>query len=173
MDQNDNLICEMRHCPACGTEIFCKSGSNNEMIYFISETLDQQIQACPGCQFDLIEVPIHILDMQPKPAGEEMLSQRRKPAGIRELTEAVFKKDPQIFATKKTTKQAIRAIGEVFFDLLSTGVDVKWSGLGSLKIHERKSRIGRNPVSGEALQIPAKKGIKFVPSKALREKLNR
>ena len=70
-------------------------------------------------------------------------------------------------------KGAIEAIGEVFFELLTNGVDVRWSGLGSLKINERKSRKGRNPLTGEVLQIPSKKGVKFVPSKALLEKLNR
>ena len=66
---------------------------------------------------------------------------------------------------------AFKSVGEVLFDYLSSGVDVKWSGLGVFKINERKLRKGRNPKTGKELYIPAKKVIKFVPSKALRDRL--
>ncbi|MDY6988829.1 MAG: HU family DNA-binding protein [Thermodesulfobacteriota bacterium] len=91
---------------------------------------------------------------------------------MRELTDGVFQKAPEVFPTKRTAKKAVKAMGEVVFDLLSRGVDVKLHGIGSLKIHERTARKGRNPSTGEALEIPAKKGLKFFPSRALREKMN-
>jgi DNA-binding protein HU-beta len=93
-------------------------------------------------------------------------------AGINKLTDALYKKNPEVFSTKRAAKLAVKSVGEVLFDFLSSGVDVKWLGLGGFKINERRSRKGHNPQTGEELQIPAKKGIKFVPSKALRDKLN-
>ena len=45
------------------------------------------------------------------------------------------------------------------------------SGFGSFKVVQRKARKGRNPRTGEALQIPASKAVKFTPGKTLKENL--
>ena len=72
MDQFDNFACESRYCPVCGTKIFCRIDSGDETLYFVSEAMDVQVQACPECQLDLIAVPIHVLDVQPKsPRGKK------------------------------------------------------------------------------------------------------
>ena len=42
-------------------------------------------------------------------------------------------------------------------------------GLGKLKLKDRASRIGRNPATGESIQIPAKRVIKFVIAKAAKD----
>jgi len=63
-------------------------------------------------------------------------------------------------------------VGATIFDALSAGEDVRWRGLGSFKIRQRKPRKGHNPRTGEELQIPAHKVITFSPSKALKQKLN-
>ncbi len=44
-------------------------------------------------------------------------------------------------------------------------------GLGKLKLVERAARVGRNPRTGEVIEIPAKKAVKFVPAKPLEEAL--
>jgi DNA-binding protein HU-beta len=172
MDQFDDVVCELRYCPECGTEIFCKTDPAGESLYFISEAMDNQVEACPECRFDLTKIPIHVFDEQPKPSDGKKLRRDKTRAGIRRLADEAFEKAPEIFPSKSTANKAIRAIGGALFDLLSSGVDVRWPGIGSLKIRERKSRRGRNPVTGEIMQIPAKKGIRFFPSKALREKLD-
>jgi DNA-binding protein HU-beta len=41
--------------------------------------------------------------------------------------------------------------------------------LGVLRVAERKARMGRNPKTGETIQIPAKKAIKFRASKDLKQ----
>ena len=72
---------------------------------------------------------------------------------------------------KETTK-----IVDKFFDIivknLSQGKDVKLPGFGSIKIQERKSRLGRNPTTGEPIQIGERRAIVFRPSKDLKKKLN-
>lgn len=40
-------------------------------------------------------------------------------------------------------------------------------GVGKLKVKERAARTGRNPKTGDAVEIPAKKAVKFVAAKAL------
>ena len=42
-------------------------------------------------------------------------------------------------------------------------------GLGRLKRVDRKARMGRNPATGEAIKIPAKKAVKFAVAKALKD----
>lgn len=49
------------------------------------------------------------------------------------------------------------------------GVDIR--GFGSLKVVDRAARAGRNLATGEAIEIPATKTVKFKPSKALVEKV--
>ena len=55
---------------------------------------------------------------------------------------------------------------------LEDGSTVWLAGLGSLRPVQRKARIGRNPATGEEIKIPARKGIRFIPCKALRRGLN-
>jgi nucleoid DNA-binding protein len=74
--------------------------------------------------------------------------------------------------TKASAKRALNAVGTVIFDALSRGEEVRWSGLGSFKVRERKPRLGRNPQTGEKLQIPARRVVTFSPAQALKERLN-
>lgn len=72
-------------------------------------------------------------------------------------------------------KETARIVDK-FFDIivknLSQGKDVKLPGFGSIKIQERKSRLGRNPTTGEPIQIGERRAIVFRPSKDLKKKLN-
>jgi len=45
------------------------------------------------------------------------------------------------------------------------------SGLGIFKLVQRKARMGRNPATGQAVSIPAKKVLKFKPSKGVEQDL--
>jgi DNA-binding protein HU-beta len=54
---------------------------------------------------------------------------------------------------------------------LKKGEKVTFSGFGSFEVKERKARKGRNPKTGAEVAIPAKKRVKFNPSKALKNSL--
>ena len=73
--------------------------------------------------------------------------------------------------TKKETGNVLDAVTESITDTLSNGEKVTLVGFGTFQVMERKARRGRNPQTGEELQIPAKKVPKFVPGKGLREKV--
>ena len=73
--------------------------------------------------------------------------------------------------TKKDAGNILNAVIESIKDALSNGEKVTLVGFGTFQVIEKKSRKGRNPQTGEELQIPAKKVPKFVPGKALREKV--
>ena len=47
--------------------------------------------------------------------------------------------------------------------------EVPLAGLGKFKVIKRKARVGRNPATGEAIQIPAKTVVKFTVAKALKD----
>jgi DNA-binding protein HU-beta len=71
--------------------------------------------------------------------------------------------------------QAERAVQIVFEDIvqaLRNGDKVNISGFGTFAVSERKARTGRNPKTGEAIDIPASKSAKFKPGKSLKDELN-
>lgn len=72
----------------------------------------------------------------------------------------------------KDTANIVDRFFEIITKSISNGSDVKLPGFGSLKIQNRKSRIGRNPTTGEPINIPERKAIVFRPSKELKKILN-
>ncbi|MFH1259430.1 MAG: HU family DNA-binding protein [Elusimicrobiota bacterium] len=62
----------------------------------------------------------------------------------------------------------IKGMVKVVQEAMKSGEKVTLSGLGTFKVKARKARIGRNPKTGETVQIPAGKKISFKPSLALR-----
>lgn len=59
-------------------------------------------------------------------------------------------------------------VGEVTA-IMKKGDKLNISGFGIFKVADRPAREGRNPRTGETIQIKASKKAKFVPSKALKE----
>jgi len=71
--------------------------------------------------------------------------------------------------------QAERVVNLVFDDIvaaLKNGQKVNVSGFGTFQISERKARSGRNPKTGETIEIPASKSAKFKAGKSLKDLLN-
>jgi DNA-binding protein HU-beta len=70
--------------------------------------------------------------------------------------------------------QAERAVNLVFEDIvkaLRNGDKVNISGFGTFAVSERKARTGRNPKTGESIEIPASKSAKFKAGKSLKDEL--
>lgn len=63
----------------------------------------------------------------------------------------------------------VDAVLSAVCDALKAGEKVSLSSLGIFDINDRKARQGRNPATGEAIQIAASKSIKFRPTKSLKE----
>jgi len=71
--------------------------------------------------------------------------------------------------------EADRAVDTVFYlvrEALKKGKEVKISGLGTFKVVRRKARTGRNPQTGDAINIPARKKLVLKASKSFTEELN-
>tara|TARA_B100000700_G_scaffold331687_1_gene467098 strand:- start:38686 stop:38961 length:276 start_codon:yes stop_codon:yes gene_type:complete len=71
--------------------------------------------------------------------------------------------------SKADATAAVEAVVDTVVDTVSGGGEVKLSGLGSFKSRETAARTGRNPQTGEELQIPASKSPKFTPAKGFKE----
>ena len=73
--------------------------------------------------------------------------------------------------TKRTSGKAVYAIVSAVSDCLAKGEKVTLVGFGTFGVRQRKARTGRNPQTGRAIQIPAKKVPRFTPGKTLKEKV--
>ena len=72
-------------------------------------------------------------------------------------------------------KTRVALVYETIFELmaeaLASGEQVSVPGFGGFFVSERKARQGRNPLTGEPIQIAASKTVRFRPAKALKEQL--
>ena len=83
-----------------------------------------------------------------------------------ELVEAVAKK---MGTTKKEAEAAVSAFTETVKEALAEGKKVQLIGCGNFEVRERAARKGRNPQTGEEIDIPATKVPAFKPGKGFKE----
>ena len=74
-----------------------------------------------------------------------------------------------VVGTQKLAKEAVESVLKAISDALAQKDTVQISGFGSFKVSERKARTGRNPQTGQAIQIPASRIPRFVAGKALKD----
>ena len=86
-----------------------------------------------------------------------------------ELIDAVAKKTE---LSKKDAEKAMKAFTDVIAEQLKKGDKVQLVGFGTFEVSERAAREGRNPLTGETMQIKASKSPKFKAGKALKDQLN-
>jgi DNA-binding protein HU-beta len=68
--------------------------------------------------------------------------------------------------------QTVKAVVNAILDALVAGDAVRLSGLGSFDVAARPAREGRNPQTGEAIQIAASKAVRFRAGKVVKAALN-
>lgn len=71
--------------------------------------------------------------------------------------------------SKKEAQDLVDLVFKVIKDTLSRGEKVKISGFGNFSIRDKSNRVGRNPQTGEAMQISARRVLTFKPSQILKE----
>ncbi|MGI9486975.1 MAG: HU family DNA-binding protein [Geminicoccaceae bacterium] len=74
--------------------------------------------------------------------------------------------------SKAQTDQALAAFFEQLKTSLGQGDNVSLPGVGQFEVAERAARQGRNPQTGETIDIPASKAVKFKAGKALKDAVN-
>ncbi len=73
--------------------------------------------------------------------------------------------------TKKEADAALKAAVAAISEALKKGERIAIPGLGIFSVKERAARKGRNPRTGEVIEIPARKVVAFKPAKDLRESI--
>ena len=86
-----------------------------------------------------------------------------------DLIDAVFKK---IGGTRSQTVEAVETVFETIKQVLERGEKLKISGFGNFTPRDKKTRTGRNPKTGEAIKISARRVVTFKASPVLKAKMN-
>ena len=86
-----------------------------------------------------------------------------------ELIEAVVKSSGM---TKSDASKAIKTALDEMGKALKKGKSVRTT-LGTFSVYKRGARKGRNPATGEAIKIKARKGVRFKASKTLKDRVNK
>ncbi|MEW6663384.1 MAG: HU family DNA-binding protein [Bacillota bacterium] len=75
--------------------------------------------------------------------------------------------------TKKEAEKVVNAVFASMEEALAKGDKVQLVGFGTFEVKERAARIGRNPKTGEEINIPATKVPSFKPGKSLKENVGK
>lgn len=87
-----------------------------------------------------------------------------------ELIELISRQQAQF--SQKDVEIAVNKILDSMIHSLSQGDRIEIRGFGSFSLHHRKARTGRNPKTGETVQLSDKRVPHFKPGKALREQVD-
>ena len=79
----------------------------------------------------------------------------------------------EVVGTKKQAQEALDCVVSAITEGLEKGETVSLVGFGSFKVDYRSARKGRNPQTGEEMDIAAKRVPKFVAGKALKDAVNK
>lgn len=74
--------------------------------------------------------------------------------------------------SKDHTRKIIDSVLVTIASAAAAGEEVNLAGFGRFKAADRAARSGRNPATGEAIEIPASRKLTFSPAKAVRDALN-
>lgn len=87
-------------------------------------------------------------------------------------TELVAAIAEQAELSKKDSEKALKAFIDVVTEELKKGEKIQLVGFGTFEVIERAAREGRNPLTGEKMNIKASKAPKFKAGKALKDAVN-
>lgn len=74
--------------------------------------------------------------------------------------------------SKSKAEEALDAVVACLRDALVAGDTITFTGFGTFKVNARAARKGRNPRTGQEIDIPASKVVKFTPGKVLKDAIN-
>lgn len=74
--------------------------------------------------------------------------------------------------SQKDVELAVKQLLEEISEALASGERIEIRGFGSFSVHHRPARMGRNPKTGQSVEIPEKYVPHFKPGKEMRERVN-
>jgi len=86
-----------------------------------------------------------------------------------DIVEQIYEK---IGFSKKESSEIVELIFDTMKETLERGDKVKISGFGNFVVRQKRPRVGRNPQTGEEIEISARRVLTFRPSQVLKGILN-
>ncbi len=86
-----------------------------------------------------------------------------------DIVEAIYEK---IGFSRKESAEIVDLVFDLMKETLEHGDKIKISGFGNFVVREKRARKGRNPQTGQELEISARRVLTFKPSQVLRKTLN-
>lgn len=86
-----------------------------------------------------------------------------------DIVEALYEK---VGFSKKEAADLVELVFDTIKGTLAQGQKIKISGFGNFVVREKRSRIGRNPQTGQSIEISARRVLTFRPSQVLRAEVN-
>ena len=74
--------------------------------------------------------------------------------------------------SKKEAAELVESIFDTIKESMEAGENIKVSGFGNFVVRDKSARTGRNPQTGEAIEIAARRVLTFKPSGVLKKSLN-
>jgi DNA-binding protein HU-beta len=87
-----------------------------------------------------------------------------------ELIDLIASQDEKL--TKGQAKGLVDVLLKALADASARGEEINLPGFGKFKVQAKPARTGRNPSTGETIQIAASKKVMFQPAKALKDAVN-
>lgn len=86
-----------------------------------------------------------------------------------EIIEKIYEK---VGFSKKESAEIVELVFDTMKETLEKGEKIKISGFGNFVVRQKRPRIGRNPQTGEEIEISARRVLTFRPSQVLKNVLN-
>jgi len=87
-----------------------------------------------------------------------------------DIIEQIYEK---VGFSKKESAEIVELVFDTMKETLERGEKIKISGFGNFVVRNKRPRIGRNPQTGEEIEITARKVLTFRPSQVLKAALNK
>jgi DNA-binding protein HU-beta len=88
------------------------------------------------------------------------------------MKSVLINKLEEVVGSKKMAEAAYRALLAEMTETLANGRDITFHGIGKLSVTTRAARKGRNPKTGETMDIPSTKAVKFRAFQPLKKAVN-
>lgn len=85
-----------------------------------------------------------------------------------DLVDAIYER---VGFSKKESAKIVEMVFDIIKDTLEEGEKIKISGFGNFVVRNKRARVGRNPQTGEEIEISARRVLTFKPSQVLRNAL--
>ncbi|OGQ04715.1 MAG: integration host factor subunit alpha [Deltaproteobacteria bacterium RIFCSPLOWO2_01_44_7] len=87
-----------------------------------------------------------------------------------EIIEQIYEK---VGFSKKESSEIVELVFDTMKETLEKGEKIKISGFGNFVVRAKRPRVGRNPQTGEEIEISARRVLTFRPSQVLKQALNK